>query len=197
MRGITNHSSGKMGYSLARAARDLGVSVTLISGPVCLTPPGGVDTIQIQSALDMYDAVHRVLSQQTIDIFIGVAAVADYRPLEIHAQKIKKSTQELNLRLVKNPDIVASVAALKKHRPYTVGFAAETQDIERYARSKLQAKNLDMIIANDVSEAGVGFGSDQNRVMMITRQNTLAPQKGAKSDLSGAILQHISKQLKP
>ena len=99
--------------------------------------------------------------------------------------------------MTKNPDIVASVAALKKHRPYTVGFAAETQDIECYARSKLQAKNLDMIIANDVSEAGVGFGSDQNRVMMITQQHTLAPQKGAKSDLSGAILQHISKQLKP
>lgn len=197
VRGITNHSSGKMGYSLARAAGDLGIRVTLISGPVCLTPLSGIETIRIQSALDMYDAVHRVLSKQAIDIFIGVAAVADYRPLEIHAQKIKKSTQELSLRLVKNPDIVASVAALKNGRPYTVGFAAETQDIERYARSKLQAKNLDMIIANDVSEVGVGFGAEQNRIMMITQQQTITPPKGAKSDLSAAILKHISKQLTP
>lgn len=197
VRGITNHSSGKMGYSLARAARDLGVCVTLISGPVCLAPPGGVKTIQIQSALDMYNAVHRVLSTQAVDIFIGVAAVADYRPLEVHAQKLKKSTQELNLSLVKNPDIVASVAALKKHRPYTVGFAAETRDVEHYARSKLQAKNLDMIIANDVSEAGVGFGAEQNRIMMITQQQTLAPTKGEKTELSRTILQHISKQLRP
>lgn len=197
VRGITNHSSGKMGYSLARAARDLGVCVTLISGPVCLAPPGGVKTIQIQSALDMYNAVHRVLSTQAVDIFIGVAAVADYRPLEVHAQKLKKSTQELNLSLVKNPDIVASVAALKKHRPYTVGFAAETRDVEHYARSKLQAKNLDMIIANDVSEAGVGFGAEQNRIMIITQQQTLAPTKGEKTELSRTILQHISKQLRP
>ena len=195
VRGITNHSSGKMGYALASAARDMGASVTLISGPVCLAPPEGVKTIHIQSALDMYDAVHSALSKQAIDIFIGVAAVADYRPLEIHAQKFKKSTHELTLRLVKNPDIVASVAGLESHRPYTVGFAAETQDVERYARSKLQAKKLDMIIANDVSEAGVGFGAETNRIMMMTQQQTLKPWKGAKSDLSEMILQFISKQL--
>lgn len=186
-----------MGYALACAARDLGASVTLITGPVCLTSPSEVETIQIQSALEMHDAVHRVLSTRAIDIFIAVAAVADYRPLEIHTQKIKKSTEELNIRLVKNPDIVASVAALKARRPYTVGFAAETQDVERYARNKLEAKNLDMIIANDVSEAGVGFGADQNRIMMITQQQTVAPNRGAKSVLSETILQHILKQLKP
>ena len=197
VRGITNHSSGKMGYALAQAAHDMGARVTLISGPVCLLSPGGITTIQVQSAQNMFDAVHRVLSKQATDVFIGVAAVADYRPKDIHSQKLKKSTDELNLRLVKNPDIVASVAALKTRRPYTVGFAAETQNIEHYARGKLSAKNLDMIIANDVSEAGVGFGAEQNRIMLITRQDTIVPGKGAKFDLSRIILQHISKQLTP
>ena len=195
VRGLTNRSSGKMGYALAKAAQDMGAIVTMVSGPVCLTPPDGVDTIQIQSALEMYDAVHKVLSKQVIDIFIGVAAVADYRPLEVGSQKLKKSTEELSLRLVKNPDIVASVAAMSSARPYTVGFAAETQNLENYARVKLSSKNLDMIIGNDVSEAGVGFGAEQNRIMIITKTDTVEPKKGAKASLSTAILQLISKQI--
>lgn len=196
VRGITNHSSGKMGYALAVAARDLRMQVFLVSGPVCQAPPEGVHVINVQSALDMHAAVHDVLRAQSVDVFIGVAAVADYRPADVQTQKIKKSGDELSLRLVKNPDIVASVAGLESGRPYTVGFAAETQNLEAYARGKLQAKNLDMIIANDVSESGVGFGAEQNRIQIITHTDTLSPDKQAKSQLAETILSTIATQLR-
>jgi len=169
--------------------------VILVSGPVCLAPLNGVQMIKVQSAQDMYDAVHDVLSAQRVDIFVGVAAVADYRPAEVQRQKIKKSGDELTIRLVRNPDIVASVAALEERRPYTVGFAAETQNLEAYARGKLQAKNLDMIIANDVSEAGVGFGAEQNRIQIITHSDIISPEKQAKSQLAEIILSTIVTQV--
>ena len=197
VRGITNHSSGKMGYSLARAASERGAKVILVSGPVCLPPPQGVETLAVSSARDMYDAVHAQLQTQRIDVFVGVAAVADYRPADVQEQKIKKSSDELTLRLVKNPDIVASVAALEKGRPYTVGFAAETENLEQYARGKLENKNLDMIIANDVSRSDTGFGSDSNHVLLITRNRTLDSGYLGKAELSHHILQHIEQALTP
>ncbi|MEE9447875.1 MAG: bifunctional phosphopantothenoylcysteine decarboxylase/phosphopantothenate--cysteine ligase CoaBC [Arenicellales bacterium] len=194
VRGISNHSSGKMGYALAQAATELGANVTLISGPVCLNEPPRVSTLNIQSALELFEAVHQQINTHQTDIFISVAAVADYRPVSAQTQKIKKSADEITLTLVKNPDIVASVAALKTRRPFTVGFAAETENVNSYARGKLEAKNLDMIIANDVSQAHIGFGSDQNHVTLITTDNELDLGQHDKSTLANLILSHISEQ---
>lgn len=195
VRGITNHSSGKMGYALAQEARKLGAEVMLVSGPVCLPPPEGIETLQVQSARQMFEAVHQQLTRRHIDVFIGVAAVADYRPADVQPQKIKKSAAELTLTLVKNPDIVASVAALTHARPYTVGFAAETEKLLEHASAKLRKKQLDMIIANDVSEQGTGFGTDQNRVYLITPEQTLDSGLLHKSQVAQTILQHISVHL--
>ncbi len=195
VRGITNHSSGKMGYAIAEKAFRLGADVKLVSGPVCLSPPAGVETIQVLSAQDMYDAVHRQLEAHNIDLFIGVAAVADYRPASVHSQKFKKSSTELTLKLVRNPDIVTSVAALEKGRPYTVAFAAETENLQAFAFKKLVNKKLDMIIANDVSKLGTGFGTEQNQVLMITHEQTLDSGKQDKSELANTILLHILKHL--
>ncbi|MFT7683278.1 MAG: phosphopantothenoylcysteine decarboxylase/phosphopantothenate--cysteine ligase, partial [Moritella dasanensis] len=147
VRYISNHSSGKMGYALAQAARSLGANVTVVSGPVALAAPVECKLVKVISALDMHAAVMADIHQQ--DIFIACAAVADYRPENIAEQKIKKTnSDEMVVRMIKNPDIVASVAALEKP-PFTVGFAAETQDVEHYARDKMQRKNLAMIAAND------------------------------------------------
>ena len=173
VRGITNHSSGKMGYAIAEQAFRMGADVTLVSGPVCLPPPVGVETIQVLSAQDMYNAVHRQLDAHNIDVFIGVAAVADYRPVSVHAQKIKKASAKLTLELIKNPDIITSVAQLKAERPYTVAFAAETENLEANAHKKRVNKKLDMVIANDVSKLGTGFGTDRNQVLMITDTDTI------------------------
>ena len=161
VRYITNHSSGKMGYALAEAARDAGARVTLISGPVTLDAPDRVKVVRVNSALDMLQAAESELEH--CEIFIASAAVADYRPAKVADQKVKKSADEMSIQLVKNPDIVATVAAHTPH-PFTVGFAAETQDVEHYARGKLARKNLDMIVANDVSRSDSGFNSDNNAV---------------------------------
>ena len=197
VRGLSNKSSGKMGYALAENAFKLGADVKLISGQVCLSPPAGVETIQVISAQDMYDAVHRQIEAHNIDIFIGVAAVADYRPANFHAHKIKKSSTELTLKLIKNPDIVASVAQLETRRPYTVAFAAETENLQANAYSKLVNKKLDMIIANDVSKLGMGFGTDQNQAMMITHEQTVDTGRQDKSDLANTLLLYIRKHLIP
>lgn len=195
VRGITNHSSGKMGYAIAQSAFALGAEVTLVSGPVCLSPPVGVETIQVLSARDMLEAVHRQLENQNIDVFIGVAAVADYRPANVHTQKIKKSSDKLSLELIKNPDIVSSVAQLESGRPFTVAFAAETENLQENAFKKLVNKKLDMIIANDVSKANIGFGTDQNQALMITHEQTIDSGMLDKSKLANRILQHIAKHL--
>jgi len=162
VRYISNHSSGKMGYTLAAAAANLGAKVTLISGPVQLATPAGVCRVDVASALEMQQAA--LAAAQSHDIFIGCAAVADYRMAEVAPQKLKKTAEAdgLTLHLVKNPDIIAGVAALTSHRPFTVGFAAETEQVAQYARKKLLSKNLDLICANDVSVAGQGFNSEQN-----------------------------------
>lgn len=165
VRFISNHSSGKMGFAIARAAAARGAQVTLIAGPVSLPTPPKVTRVDITSALEMEQAVQQRAAQQ--QIFISCAAVADYRPERIADEKIKKQGDEIVLKMVKNPDIVAGVAAMTKNRPFVVGFAAETQNVEEYARQKLARKKLDLICANDVSLAEHGFNSDTNALHLF------------------------------
>jgi phosphopantothenoylcysteine decarboxylase/phosphopantothenate--cysteine ligase len=160
VRYISNHSSGKMGFALADACRDAGARVTLIAGPVSLATPLGVERINIGSARDLL-AQSLAVVEAGCDIFIATAAVADYRPEVVADHKIKKSGEITEIRLVKNPDVVATIAQHAK-RPFVVGFAAETQNVEAYARGKLANKQLDMIACNDVSRADIGFASDEN-----------------------------------
>ncbi|MGY4876916.1 bifunctional phosphopantothenoylcysteine decarboxylase/phosphopantothenate--cysteine ligase CoaBC [Vreelandella aquamarina] len=170
VRYLSNHSSGKMGYALAAAAVRQGARVTLISGPVGLATPDQVERIDIETASEMDAAAQRLAPQA--DLFIGCAAVADYRLESPATHKIKKSddSDTLSLKLIKNPDIIARVAALPAStRPLVVGFAAETRDVEHYARDKLLRKGLDMIVANDVSASGLGFGSDDNAAWLLWR----------------------------
>jgi phosphopantothenoylcysteine decarboxylase/phosphopantothenate--cysteine ligase len=165
VRFISNHSSGKMGFAIARAAAARGAQVTLIAGPVSLPTPPSVTRVDVTSALEMEQAVQQRAAQQ--QIFISCAAVADYRPEQIADEKIKKQGDEIVLKMVKNPDIVAGVAAMTKNRPFVVGFAAETQNVEEYARQKLARKKLDLICANDVSLAEHGFNSDTNALHLF------------------------------
>ncbi|MGB1199560.1 MAG: bifunctional phosphopantothenoylcysteine decarboxylase/phosphopantothenate--cysteine ligase CoaBC [Thalassotalea sp.] len=168
VRYISNHSSGKMGYAIAKAAAEAGANVTIVSGPVNLNTPNNVKRLNVTSADNM---LNQVMAQiDTTDVFIACAAVADYKIAEIAQQKIKKSAENMQLTLVKNPDIVANVAALT-HKPFTVGFAAETQDVEHYAKDKLVRKNLDLIAANNVAQAGSGFNSDTNALTVFSREH--------------------------
>lgn len=160
VRFISNRSSGKMGYALAEAAAAMGAKVTLISGPVNLATPHDVERIDVETALEMYEAVLKVAREA--DVYIGAAAVADYRPVNVETRKIKKrADDESVIGLYKNPDIIAAVAALP-HKPFVVGFAAETDDLEAYATRKLRDKNLDMIAANWVGRSEGGFDREQN-----------------------------------
>jgi phosphopantothenoylcysteine decarboxylase / phosphopantothenate---cysteine ligase len=169
VRYLSNHSSGKMGYALAEAAAEAGAQTVLISGPTPLPCPERVRIVNVVSAQEMFDACMQEVSG--CHLFIGSAAVADYRPVHVAEQKIKKHSDALVIELEKNPDIISAVAALED-RPITVGFAAETQDVAAYARDKLKRKNLDAIIANDVSRADIGFNSDDNQVLLLTPDNT-------------------------
>ncbi|CCG85446.1 bifunctional phosphopantothenoylcysteine decarboxylase/phosphopantothenate--cysteine ligase CoaBC [Erwinia piriflorinigrans] len=165
VRFISNHSSGKMGFAIAAAAAQRGATVTLVAGPVALPTPTGVNRLDVTTALEMQQAVmDQAASQQ---IFIGCAAVADYRPAEVAEEKIKKQGDEITLKMIKNPDIVAEVAAMQQNRPYVVGFAAETQNVEEYAQQKRARKNLDLICANDVAKNGQGFNSDSNALHLF------------------------------
>ncbi len=191
VRYLTNHSSGKMGYAIAEAAAKRGAQITLISGPVNLPAPANVARINTESAEQMHQAALEAATNH--DIFISCAAVADFRPAEIASQKMKKKSgeDEMILRLVKNPDIVASVAGLTKQRPFTVGFAAETQDIEQYARGKLSRKNLDLICANDVSQQGQGFNSDSNALHLFWADGDKALPLAPKHDLGQQLISEI------
>ncbi len=160
VRYISNRSSGKMGFALAAAARQAGANVLLVSGPVSITAPDGIQRIDVESAKEMFAAVHERI--EDVDIFIAAAAVADYQPAEENSAKIKKSAGERSLKLVRSPDILTSVARLHDG-PFTVGFAAETENLEDYARGKLEKKNLNMIIANLVGK-NRGFDVDENAV---------------------------------
>ena len=192
VRYISNHSSGKMGYALAQAARSLGANVTVVSGPVALAVPAECNLVKVISALDMHAAVMADINQQ--DIFIACAAVADYRPDTIAEQKIKKTnSDEMVVRMIKNPDIVASVAALE-NSPFTVGFAAETQDVEHYARDKMQRKNLAMIAANDVSQSGQGFNAEDNALTVFWPQGMTQIALASKQDVAAQLLQLIATQ---
>lgn len=194
VRYISNHSSGKMGYALATAAAALGADVTLISGPVQLATPTGVTRIDVTTAEQMY--VSSMQQAPKSDIFIGCAAVADFRVAALASQKIKKTADNdgLTLQLVKNPDIIASVAALTAQRPFTVGFAAETEKVAEYARQKLQKKNLNLICANDVSDPALGFNSEQNAITVYSTTAEFALGQRSKTDLAQALISLIYEQ---
>ncbi len=197
VRYISNHSSGKQGYALALAAIEAGASVTLISGPTNIAPPDKATVVAVQSADEMLAAV--LSSIGNADVFIGVAAVSDYKPVSAENQKIKKTGDAvLTLELVQNQDILKTVANLE-NRPFTVGFAAETENLIEYARNKLIAKNLDMIIANNVADTSIGFNSDYNKTTIIIRtgaQMTEVPQpKMSKENLSRKLIELIAEQL--
>jgi len=192
VRGLTNKSSGKMGYAIATAAAEAGARVILISGPVAIPPPERVDTVPVVSAQDMFDAVQARVDQ--IDLFIGVAAVADYRPASVSPHKIKKSAEAMNLELVRNPDILASVAA-RPSAPFTVGFAAETHDLENAARQKLDAKHVDLICANLVGGDEGGFGTEENRLLLVDRDGITELPLAAKHRLARDLIHHISRKL--
>ena len=194
VRFISNHSSGKMAYALAEAAVEAGARVTLVSGPVSIDKPGRVKTIDVISAQQMHDAVQENI--EGVDIFIGCAAVSDYRPVEILKDKIKKdpdNTEEiLELKLVRNPDIVASVAALDK-APFVIGFAAETSNVIEYATRKMQKKGLNMIVANDVSDENIGFSSDINEVTIMAEGLQKTLPRASKKVLARKILNVASR----
>ncbi|NOJ23956.1 bifunctional phosphopantothenoylcysteine decarboxylase/phosphopantothenate--cysteine ligase CoaBC [Vibrio coralliilyticus] len=195
VRYITNHSSGKMGFSLAEAATQLGATVTLVAGPVNLKTPTGSQRIDVESAEDMYNAVMDKACEH--DVFISCAAVADYRPQAVSDQKIKKTddSEQMTITMVKNPDIVASVAGMTQQRPFTVGFAAETQDVEHYARTKLTKKNLDMICANDVSVEGQGFNSNDNAINLYWKDGEQSLTLASKQQIAKQILTIIAAKL--
>ncbi|WGV58105.1 bifunctional phosphopantothenoylcysteine decarboxylase/phosphopantothenate--cysteine ligase CoaBC [Brevibacillus brevis] len=166
VRYITNHASGKMGYAIAEAARDRGAKVTLVSGPTTLARPDGVEFIAVESVQEMFDAVMEQLPH--CDIVVKSAAVSDYRPKHVAEHKLKKGDGPLDLVLEKAPDILKTIGE-RKTKQFVVGFAAETQNVLQHAQSKLERKNLDMIVANNVLLEGAGMGSDTNIVTLLTR----------------------------
>jgi phosphopantothenoylcysteine decarboxylase/phosphopantothenate--cysteine ligase len=189
VRFISNHSSGKMAYALAAEAVAAGAKVTLISGPVNLSTPESVKRIDVISAAQMLGATHEAMTN--CDVFIGVAAVADYRPVEIERQKIKKSDEQMQLTLVKNPDIISEIAQLKE-KPFIVGFAAETNDIVSNGRDKLKRKNLDMLFANNATET---FNSDSIFVTALTETSETELKAGNKNVVARNMLQLIATAL--
>ena len=193
VRYITNHSSGKMGFCLAEACVEAGASVTLISGPVHLPTPDRVQRIKVISAMDMLQASQESVAEGC-DLFIATAAVADYRPATVAEQKIKKQGDNIVVELVKNPDIVATIAALP-NKPFVLGFAAETERVEEYARGKLKNKNLDMIACNDVSRADIGFQSDDNAMTVFWQNGMAKLEKSPKTYIARQLVNLCAKQL--
>lgn len=190
VRYLSNHSSGRMGFAVAAAAAEAGAAVTLISGPVSLATPAGVQRIDVESAADMYAAVMRAVT--STDIFISVAAVADYRPAVLAPQKLKKESAEVSLDLVRNPDILAAVAALPE-APFTAGFAAETEAIVSNAQDKRLAKGVDMIAANRVG-AGLGFNSEENALHVFWEKGEQVLPLTGKDKLARQLLNLIAEQ---
>lgn len=188
VRYISNRSSGKMGYAIASAAAAQGANVALISGPVSISEPAGVEVVHVTTAEQMHSATHDKL--ENVDIFIAAAAVSDYRPTEPSSQKIKKSKEAMSLDLVRSKDILASVSKLD-NAPFTVGFAAETEDVREYALGKLESKNLDMIVANRVGD-DCGFDRDDNSVEVIWRGGDEKFATAAKADLAHKIVKLVA-----
>jgi phosphopantothenoylcysteine decarboxylase/phosphopantothenate--cysteine ligase len=194
VRYLTNRSSGKMGFAVAEAAREAGAHVTLVTGPVNLQTPLGVTRINVESARDMYAAVHRQVNDA--DIFIAAAAVADFQPVKVAKQKIKKQgNASVQLELEPAPDIIKSVADMAK-RPFVVGFAAETNDVEDNARSKLKRKRLDMIAANEVGD-GIAFDCEDNALTVIWPGGKTEVSRGPKLDVARELVALIAKRLPP
>lgn len=189
VRAITNFSSGKMGYSIAEAALEMGAEVTLVSGPTQLTAPKTNKLIQVKSAQEMLDAVMTNIEQQ--DIFIAVAAVADYRPAKPSDQKIKKTAQAMNIELVPNEDILAKVAGLAQ-APFCVGFAAESEDLLKHAEEKRKRKNIPLIAANIASEA---MGADESSLVLLDDKGSHPLAKTSKLKLARALLAHVANML--
>jgi phosphopantothenoylcysteine decarboxylase/phosphopantothenate--cysteine ligase len=185
VRFISNNSSGKMGFAIAEACIQAGAHVTLVCGPVALTTPDRVRRLDVTKASEMHVAVMSLVTD--CDIFIGTAAVADYAPIECADQKIKKSDEEMIVRLRRNPDIISDVAALPE-KPFVVGFAAETRDVISYARDKLLRKNLDMIVANDVANARIGFNSENNAVTVISSDDAHVLAEAGKALIARQII---------
>jgi phosphopantothenoylcysteine decarboxylase/phosphopantothenate--cysteine ligase len=193
VRYISNHSSGKMGYALAQAARHRGAKVILVSGPTCLEAPPGLELVRVVSARQMYEAV--MTRAEGCSVVIKAAAVADYRPLLRNGDKLKKKDDNLTLELAKNPDILSQLGQLNP-RPLLVGFAAETTDLQNNAAAKLAAKNLDMIVANDVSQEGAGFNVATNIARLLYRDGRIEPlELMTKTRLAELILDRVRELL--
>jgi phosphopantothenoylcysteine decarboxylase / phosphopantothenate---cysteine ligase len=190
VRYITNRSSGKMGFAVAVAAREAGADVVLVAGPVSLATPAGVRRIDVETAEQMYKKVHEEIA--STDIFVGCAAVSDYRPDKIAPQKIKRGAAEMELALVRSPDTLASVAALPKP-PFTVGFAAETQEIAKHAREKLERKRVDMIAANQVGP-DCGFDRETNALTVFWQGGEVALGEGSKPVLARRLVELVGER---
>lgn len=191
VRYISNRSSGKMGFALAEAARAAGAEVTLVAGPVHLPTPNGVKRVDVESAAQMHEAVDDAVG--TADVFIGTAAVADYRPAVVAERKIKKSGERVEIVLERTPDILASVAA-RAQRPFVVGFAAETHDVENYARGKLESKNLDLIAANEVGDDKV-FDRDDNSLIVLWRDGRVPIGPASKQVVAKELIELIAARI--
>lgn len=190
VRYITNRSSGKMGYAMARAAADMGAKVILVSGPVTLAEPVGIEVVHVTTAEQMFDATHAHLDG--VDIFVAAAAVSDYRPADAACTKIKKDAEKMSIELVRSKDILASVAALDD-APFTVGFAAETDHVREYARGKLEKKNLDMIVANRVGD-DCGFDYDHNTVDIFFKDGEVSFAEAPKTELANDIMKLVAER---
>ena len=193
VRYLSNHSSGKMGFALARAAAEAGALVTLITGPVVLSTPMNVERIDVVSADDMLEAAQ--LHGAGCDIFVGAAAVADYRPATVSGQKIKKSEDRIVFDLMKNPDVIATMAVMEQRPTLVIGFAAETEKMLEHARGKLLKKSLDFVIANDVSRSDIGFNSDLNCVSVIDHTSCTELPLANKSVLAKRLFDMLASRL--
>lgn len=189
VRYIGNYSTGKMGYSIAKASNELGANVSLISGPTNLNPPEVKKFTQVQSAHEMYEAV--ISNYRNVDIIIMTAAVADYTPKYPYKGKIKKKSDELSVELVRTKDILQSIGNLKNKNQLSVGFALESENLIEYAKSKLEKKNADLIIANYSNKENSGFSSDNNTVTLVSKDEIKELKTAPKSELAFTILKYI------
>lgn len=189
VRFITNHSTGKMGYAIARAAAMRGAAVTLVSGPTALKVPLGVRMVPVESAKEMFDAVTRLSGEQ--DAVIKAAAVADYRPKDVAAEKMKKTDRDMQIALERTDDILAWLGEHRREGQFLCGFSMETQDMLENSRKKLEKKHIDMIVANDLRVDGAGFGTDTNVVTLLTKEKETALEKMGKDEVAHKILDQI------
>lgn len=193
VRYISNHSTGKMGYAIAVEAMMRGAEVTLVTGKTNITPPANVHTIEITSAADMADAVKACAEKQ--DIIIKAAAVADYRPRQIADEKVKKSDDQLNIELERTEDILGFLGAHKKEGQFLCGFSMETENMIENSRKKLEKKNLDLIVANNLKKEGAGFGTDTNVVTLLSEKDTVELPIMSKAEVAGQLLDYIMKHM--